>query len=163
MARAAAKPLPAPDPKSIIHEVDYRGYRIVLTNDRRCVGASFPDKWGFAPQQGYVVLDEFDDHVFGVGMHWFYSPDDAASAIEMHDSVVPEIKEEQPHTTVLYEYGLMRAYRREFHEVYRALNKLQRMCDDAVSFEDTTLPVKSVQDELHLLRQNVARGRSIGE
>lgn len=156
--RRDSKPLPAPD--NIIHEIEYRGMRVVCTDDKRLVGQSHPDKWGFTTDRGYIVLDEFDDHVFPAGMHWFYTPDDAVSAIEMRDTILPTIKAGQPATTLLYEYGLMRTYRREFWLTYNAIQNIQRMCDNARDFDEN--PREEVLKELHLLRQNVAQGRSVG-
>lgn len=152
------KPLPAPD--NIIHEVEYRGRRICCTNDAKLVGQSHPDKWGFTTDRGYVVLDDFDEHVFPAGMHWFYTPDDAACAVEMLDTILPTLKEGQPATTLMYEYGVMRRYRQEFWSTYHALALIQKTCDDALAFdEDATSAVRTT---LHALRQAVAQGRSIG-
>lgn len=154
------KPVPAPDPKSIKHEVKYRDYRIVQTDDPKVIGPGNPDKWGFAIGQGFVVMDEFDENVFPVGMHWFYTPDDAAAAIEMLDTILPIIKDRTPATTLLYEYGLMRTYRREFWHSYRALQEIQKACDDAATFGDN--PREEIASRLHFLRQQVAQGKSIG-
>ena len=156
----ANKPLPSPDPASIKHETMYRGYRIVQTDDPKVVGQPHPDKWGFTIDTGFVVLDEFDENVFPVGMHWFYTPDDAASAIEMLDTILPTIKDRSPSTTLLYEYGLMRTYRREFWHAYSALVDIQKTCDDAAAFGDD--PREDIVKRLHFLRQQVAQGRSIG-
>jgi hypothetical protein len=159
-ASAANKPLPSPKPESIKHEVPYRGRRIVLTDDPRLVGAPYPDKWGFTTDQGFVVLDEFDEIEFPVGMHWFWTPDDAACAIELLDTILPTIKEGTPATTLLYEHGIMRAYRREFWHVYHALADIRKACDDAVAFGDN--PCEDIVKRLHFLRQQVAQGKSIG-
>lgn len=148
--------LPAPD--NILHEVPYRGRRIVLTDDRRLVGQQHPDKWGFAPDRGFVVLDEFDDHVFPAGIHWFYSPDEAALAIEMLDTVLPTIQRDQPATTLMYEYNLMRRYRTEFWHTYHALRLIENDCRDAAALDDN--PREVVMQRVHLLRQQVAQGRS---
>ena len=154
------KVTPLPAPNNIIHEVPYRGRRIVCTDDTRLVGQAHPDSWGFTTDRGYVVLDEFDENVFPIGMHWFYTPDDAACAIEMLDHVLPTIKENTPATTLLYEYGIMRQYRREFWHTYGAIARIQRACTEASQFDDN--PLTTIQTELHALRQNVAQGRSIG-
>lgn len=160
MARAPKdKPLPPPDPLSITHEFEYRGYRVVQTDDPAMLTAH-PDKWGFVPSQAYVVINAFDEHVMPIGMHWFYTPDDAVAAIEMLDTILPQIKEGQAFTTLLHEYGVMRAYRREFAEVYRTLLNIKAKIDAARAFDDN--PAEDIDKELHLLRQNVARGRSIG-
>lgn len=156
--KAVDKPLPPPN--NIIHEVKYRGRRIVLTDDRNLVGSSYPDKWGFAPTQGYIVLDEFDEVIFPVGMHWFYTPDDAAMAIEMLDTIYPQIKDRNPATTLLHEYGVMRAYRREFWHTYGALQDIRKLVDDARAFEEN--PLEDIAQRLHFLRQQVAQGRSVG-
>ena len=149
-----------PAPKTILHEVPYRDYRIVLTDDRRLVGSTYPDKFGFAVDRGFVVLDSFDEHVFPAGVHWFYTPDDAVAAIEMLDSVLPTIKETQPATTHTHEYGVMRSYRREFWQVFLALVKIQQKVDEAAQFDEN--PADDIRTILHTLRQAVAQGRSIG-
>jgi hypothetical protein len=143
-----------------VHEVSYRDRRIVCTTDPRCVGQAFPDKWGFTTDRGYVVLDEFDEHVFPVGMHWFYTPDDAACAIEMLDTILPTIKADQACTTLLFEYGLLRAYRKEFWHTYHAIVNIQKACDDAAAFDDDATP--AIRKHLSLLRTNVAEGKGIG-
>lgn len=153
------KPLSAPDPKSIKHETSYRGYRIVQTDDPAVVGSKFPDKHGFTIDVGFVVMDEFDEIVFPVGLHWFWTPEDAIAAIELLDTILPTIKEGTPATTLLYEYGVMRAYRREFWHAYHALADIQKMCDDAAAFGDD--PREDIVKRLHFLRQQVAQGRSI--
>lgn len=154
--RSSIAPLSAP--KNIIHEVEYRGRRIVLTDDKNLVGQPNPDAWGFTTDRGYVVLDEFDEHVFPIGQHWFYTPYDAAAAIELLDSALPEIKTAQPHTTFTYEYGVMRRYRADFGLTYKALVDIQNKIDEAKQFDDN--PTQAIADILHLLRQNVARSRS---
>jgi hypothetical protein len=151
------KPATSPDPASIKHETPYRGYRIVQTDDPRIVGQANPDKWGFTTDRGFTVLDEFDEIIFPIGMHWFWTPEDAAAAIEMYDTILPSIKKSQPATTLLYEYGTMRGYRREFWHTYHAIIDLQRIVDDAVAFGDN--PLDDVKKRLHLLRQQVAQGR----
>jgi hypothetical protein len=155
--RPPPKPLSAP--RNIIHEVPYRDYRIVLTDDNALVGQQYPDKWGFTTDRGFVVLDSFDEHVFPAGVHWFYTPEDAVAAIEMLDTVLPTIKEAHP-STHTYEYGVMRSYRREFWQVFLALVKIQHAVDEASQFDEN--PAVAIREILHTLRQNVAQGRSIG-
>jgi hypothetical protein len=150
---AASKPLPAPD--NIIHEITYRDLRIVQTDDRRIVGSNHPDRYGFSIQTGFVILDEFDDHVMPTGAHWHYSPDDAALAIEMRDTILPTLKEHQPATTFLFEYTLMRQYRRQFWHTYNALAEIQRALDNAKTWDEN--PAEKIQDIIHCLRQNIAR------
>lgn len=156
----ARKSKPLPPPRNIIHEVPYRDRRICLTDDANLVGQAYPDRWGFTTDRGYVVLDEFDEHVLPAGMHWFYTPDDAACAIEMLDTILPTIQKGTPATTLLYEYGIMRAYRREFWITYNALARMQNILDDAVAFGDNA--TAALITELHALRQAVAQGRSVG-
>jgi hypothetical protein len=146
---------PAPPPNNIIHEVNYRGYRIVQTDDARLVGSVNADAWGFYTKMGFVVLDEFDEHVFPPGAHWHYSPDDAALAIEMRDTILPTLKEHQPATTFLFEYTLMRQYRRQFWHTYNALAEIQRALDNAKTWDEN--PAEKIQDIIHCLRQNIAR------
>ncbi len=151
-----------PTPNNIIHEVAYRGRRICATDDKRCIGGNgeHKDKWGFSPSVGYVVLDEFDENVFPVGMHWFHTPDDAASAIEMLDTILPTIKKGQEATGLMYEYSLMRAYRREFWQTYHCIAKMQRAVDTAAQMEDDA--TNDVRTALHFLRQQVAQGTGRG-
>jgi hypothetical protein len=156
----ARKGKPLPPPGNIIHEVSYRDRRICLTDDANLVGQFHPDQWGFTTDRGYVVLDAFDEHVFPAGMHWFYTPDDAVNAIEMLDTILPTIQKGTPATTLLYEYGVMRAYRREFWITYNALARMQNILDDAVAFGDDA--TATLVTELHALRQAVAQGRSVG-
>jgi hypothetical protein len=158
--RSNGKPLPTIDPKRIIQEVAYRDRRIVYTDDPKLVGSQHPDKWGFTCDRGFVVLDDFDENVLPIGMHWFFTADDAAAAIEMLDLVLPTIKEDQPCTTLLYEYGLLRSYRREFGSVYHTIVMIQKDIDDAAAFEEN--PAESIKKRLHLLRQNAAQGKGIG-
>lgn len=150
---------PLSAPANIIREVEYRGRRIVLTDDNNLVGQKFPDKWGFTTDRGYVVLDEFDEHVFPAGVHWFYTPDDAAAAIELLDSALPTIKESTP-TTFTYEYGVMRRYRAEFGLTYKALVDIQAAVDEATQFGDD--PSEKIKTILHTLRQNAMQSRGIG-
>jgi hypothetical protein len=157
---SSVKQKPLPPPSNILHEVEYRGRRIICTDDKNLIGPQYADKWGFAPDRGYVVLDEFDENVFPIGMHWFYTPDDAACAIEMLDTILPTIKAGQPATTLLYEYGVMRQYRREFFHIYGTLAKLQRIIDDAKVFDEN--PSTAIGRELHALRQVAAQSRKIG-
>lgn len=147
---------PLSAPKNIVHEVEYRGRRICLTDDQNLVGQKYPDKWGFTVDKGFVVLDEFDDHVFPAGWHWFYTADDAAAAIELLDLALDDIKAGTPHTTFNYEYGLMRRYRAEFGVLYATLVKMQRIIDEAKQLDDN--PTSDIAQALHDLRQNVARG-----
>jgi hypothetical protein len=154
------KPKPLPPPSNILHEINYRDYRIVQTDDRALVGSLYPDKFGFAATSGFVVLDAFDEHVFPAGMHWFFTPEDAVSAIEMLDTILPGIKESQPCTTLLYEYSTMRQYRREFWITYNAIARMQAICDEAKRFDDN--PVDEMQKCLSGLRAAVSQGRSIG-
>lgn len=157
---ARPKPVTLPTPDNILHEVPYRGRRICATDDQRVIGSEYKDKWGFTPCVGYVVLDEFDEIIFPIGMHWFYTPDDAASAIEMLDTILPTIKEGQPATSLRFEYGLMRQYRKEFWHTYNCIVKLQRAVDDAAAMEDDATP--DVRKALHFLRQQVAQGTGRG-
>jgi hypothetical protein len=157
--RKAGKPLTV-DLSRILHEVEYRDRRIVCTDDPKVVGPGHPDKWGFTVDRGFVVLDDFDEIVFPIGMHWFYTPDDAAAAIEMLDHIFPAIKEDQPPTTLLYEYGLMRQYRKEFWYTYGAIVDIQKALDSAKAFDEN--PAETISKRLHLLRQAVAQGKSIG-
>ena len=158
---AKTTPISLPTPNNILHEVPYRGRRICSTDDRRVIGNGLVDKWGFEPVHvGYVVLDEFDENVFPIGMHWFFTPDDAASAIEMLDTILPTIKKGQSATTLMFEYGLMRAYRREFWKVYNAIVRMQRAVNTAAALdEDVT---DNIRNELSLLRQTIAEGPGKG-
>jgi hypothetical protein len=157
--RANNKPLTV-DPSRIIHEVEYRDRRIALTDDPKLLGPAYPDKYGFTIERGFIVIDAFDEIVFPIGMHWFYTPDDAVAAIEMLDTILPGIKEDQAATTLLYEYGLMRQYRKEFWYTYGAVVDIQRALDKAKTFDEN--PAETISKRLHLLRQAVAQGRSIG-
>lgn len=155
----AMKPLPPP--QNIIHETPYRGYRIVCTDDPNLVGQQYPDKWGFTTDRGFVVLDDFEENVFPVGMHWFYTPEDAAAAIEMLDTILPIIKTRVPATSLRHEFFLMQQYRREFWSVYAALQKIDSACDDAQQGLDENRAATNIKAILHNLRQNVAQSRSI--
>ncbi len=106
------------------------------------------------------MRDELDDYVMPIGMTWFYTADDAANAIEMMDSVFPDIKAAQPATTLMYEYGLMRAYRRTFARVYQTLGKIKTICQEARDFDDN--PGEAVISQLELLRVSVSEARDIG-
>lgn len=144
-------------PSNIIREIEYRGYRIVQTDDTAYAGHI--DDLGFAHPVVFVVIDEFDDIALPIGMHVHWSAHDAINAIEMKDTVAPGIATSKWPTTALYEYGVMRAYRRAFWNVMRAINNIQKLCTDARDFDDN--PGEDVLGQLHLLRQNVQQDRSI--
>lgn len=151
---SATAPLPSPD--NIIHEVPYRGRRIVCTDDKRLVGQLYPDSFGFTTDRGYVVLDEFDEIIFPIGMHWFYTPHDAACAIEMLDTILPTIKEEAPYETLSHAYHLMSRYRQMFWCTYTAILSIDRALAQAVQFEEN--PRDEIATILHNLRQRVREG-----
>lgn len=156
---AAQKPLTPPRADTILGEAEYRGFRIVCTNDPNFC-ANHVDSWGFKPPCVYVVLDELDDVVFPPGMAAFYTPDDAAVAIEMRETCMAEIKARQPCTTLQYEYGTMRQYRRAWWAVYLCIIRLQGIVDDARALGDN--PIDDISKELHALHQRARNSRDIG-
>jgi hypothetical protein len=107
----------------------------------------------------FTVLDEFDEIALPIGMHLHWSAHDAINAIEMKETVLPEVATSKWPTTAMYEYGVMRSYRREFWHVMRAIHGISKLCTDARDFDDN--PGEDVLKALHLLRQNVSQGRSI--
>jgi hypothetical protein len=153
MNRAAAKRLDM-TVKNILGELEYRGLRIIHTDDKNLVGQE--DAAGFTITSGFVVRDEFDEPVMPIGMSWFYTPYDAIAAIEMRDLVVPAIKETQPATTLTYEWNLMMQYRLKFPRVFAFLNSLQVACDEASTFGDDNIKALDIAKMLHVLRQDVA-------
>lgn len=141
-------------PRSNLGEMEWRGERIIHTDDVRLVGGIVA---GFAIAQGFVVRDAFDEPTLPVSMQAFFTPWDAIAAIEMRDTVLPTIKEHTPTTTLVYEYNLMWAYRQNYWMVHHALQLIQNALDDAVAFDDN--PARAVGDILHGLRQNIAQAR----
>lgn len=142
--------------KHIIAEMEYRDYRIIQTDDEHLVGQL--DAAGFRLREGFVVRDAFDEPVFPIGMSWFYTPYDAIAAIEMLDTILPAIKEDQPATALQFEYGTMWAYRRAFHFPYFAIIKLRGMVSAAAAFGDD-LKTSEVNELLHALHQNVCQSQ----
>lgn len=143
--------------KNVIASMSYRDYQIIQTDDPNLVGQA--DAVGFRIREGFVVRDAFGDPVFPIGMSWFYTPYDAISAVEMLDTILPQIKEGQPATSLQYEWGLLWQHRLRFHLVYATLVGLRAMCDEATTFGDDTIKVSDLSDKLHLLRQSVAQAR----
>lgn len=154
----ATKPLSPPHADTILGEATYRGRRIVCTNDPNYCSTN-KDGWGFVPPCVYTVLDEFDDVVFPIGMHVFWTPDDAANAIEMLDTIFPRITRDQPNTTLMYEYGRMRQYRRAFFVTYDAVQAMRQAVDDARALDDN--PCEDIHEMLHGLHQSVMQWRGM--
>ena len=139
-----------PAPKDIIHETTLRGCRIIQTSDQRFVGMK--DAAGFNITTGFVVRDEFDDYVLPQTMQWFYSPYDAAAAIYIKDLVMPLHKQDKWPTTLLYEYSYQWAMRQNFYNVFIALDKIKRLCENSRDFDEN--PREEVLTVLNGLRQS---------
>jgi len=136
-------------------EMKWRGERILQVdytpkNDIDC--------YGFKINQAFVVRDDFDDECLPTLQQWFWSPTDAIAAIEMRDLIAPEMKAgKRWPTTVAYEYNQMTLYRRNFDQVYLALNRIKKTIAECDQWGESANA--KVKDILTLLHQNMHERR----
>lgn len=140
---------------SDMKEIEYKDRRIVANQYNGLHDKS--DTMGFTVPVAFVVLDEFDEPALPTIQQWFWSPWDAANAIDMSDWLRDTIDTKKWPTTVAFEYNQMTAYRRNFSNVYMAIKDIEKMCIDARDFDDNV--TEAVLSRLQLLRQSVAEGR----
>lgn len=149
---------PLTPPRNILGEAECRGRRIVCTDDPNYL-AHHIDGFGFKVPCIYTVLDEFDEVVFPIGMHVFWTPADAANAIYMLDMILPTIKAQQPHTSLMWEYGLFRCYRRDFFNVYHAVKKIENVLVSSSAFGEN--PSDEIAKIIHHMHQHARQSREI--
>lgn len=132
-------------PKSIIKEMEYRGYRIIQTDDPAWL-ASGADSYGFTNTCVFVVFDEFDEPALPVGLMSHWTIHEAIAAIEMRDTVLPEINAGKWASSALFEFNLLRARRRHAWRTHLTLTRLRKLCVDAQEFDDN--PTAAILKEL---------------
>jgi hypothetical protein len=132
-------------PSNIIQEIEYRGYRIIQTDDKDWV-ASGQDAYGFTNTRVFVIFDEFDEPAMPVGMMAHWTVHEAIAAIEMKDTVLPVITAGKWATSALYEFNLMRARRRHAWKTHASLATIKKLCTDAQAFDDN--PTADILAEL---------------
>ena len=140
---------PTPAEGTVLGSTWHRDCEIIHTTDARFIGNV--DVYGFKPTSGFIVRDEYGDHILPLPMQWFYTPYDAVAAIEMMEFA-------KPPTTPTFEYGLMQAYRRNWWMVFITLDKIKKLIVECKPMDEN--PADEIDGLLHLLRQNVAQSRA---
>ena len=109
---------------------------------------------GFNVTQAYCVTDEFGDFALPTSQQTFWSPSDAAQAIDCAEHLRKRITglKKWP-TTVAHEFNIMLCYRRRFFHVYDQLQRIKDECIAARDFDDN--PREKIIDILNTLHQHV--------
>lgn len=113
------------------------------------------ESMGFEVDQAYVVKDDFDEFTLPTLQQTFWTPGDAASAIDTvlrFEAVHKKQRAKWP-TTVIHEYNIVINYRRKWHVVMASLAKIEKMCEDDGFGEAAS--AADILKELAYLRQSI--------
>lgn len=137
--------------RDAIHEVEYRGLRIIHTRDPKFVGQS--DAFGFKLTEGFVVRDDLDECPLPPAMQWFYSPYDAINGIETLHEILPLC---HPRTTAQFEYYRLQHAKRHFARVWNAILRTQKVCREARELDEN--PREEVLSIIDTMLQTLHEG-----
>lgn len=133
--------------------VDYKGYSIVQMPHHGTFNNY--ESMGFEVDVCYGVQDDFGEFTLPTLQQKFWTPGDAAAAIDtiaLFESQKKVQGKKWP-TTVMHEFNVVINYRRKWHVVMATIAKLEKMCEDD-GFGDSC-SVADVRQELKYLRQMV--------
>lgn len=128
-------------------EAPHRGFRIVQKKyDGPTEGV---DSFGFQVEFVYTVLDDFDDFALPLAPAYFWSPADAAAAIDFYLWAKTKFPQKKWATSPAHEYNMMTLLRRRIPEVYEALHDMRKIMLDAADFGDN--PAKELKARMDML------------
>lgn len=115
------------------------------------------ESFGLQVDKAYSVVDAFGDAVLPLAYNTFWTPTDAAHAIDAALWLQERIgaKADKWPTSTTHEYNVMLTHRRKFFQVFQALKEIEDMCIAARDLDEN--PRESVIGRLQLLRLEVAR------
>lgn len=131
---------------------EYNGYEI--QQDQHHGTFSKVESMGFTVNTVFKVADEFGDYALPLNHQLFWSPSDAAQAIDCALYMQKKIGNlKKWPTTAAHEFNIMLCYRRKFWRVYEAIDRIKGMCIDARDFDEN--PREKIIDILNVLHQHV--------
>lgn len=138
-----------------MQSANYKGYEILETPH---IGTfNHYESHGIKVDKAYTVVDEFGDQTLPLIHNVFWTPADAAQAIDAaiwFEARVNKSRATWP-STIVFEYNTMMSYRRNFFAVFQALKEIEDLCVESKDLDEN--PRDAIIERLQLLRLEVQR------
>lgn len=109
---------------------------------------------GFTVDTVYVITDDFGDFTLPLNQQNFWSPSDAAQAIDCANHLQKTLGSlKKWPTSAAHEFNVMLCYRRKFWHVYDQIQEIRAACHEARDFGDD--PTEKILGILNTLHQHV--------
>lgn len=135
--------------KLMQQETRYKDYRIVAVK----YDGEGLDSFGFKVETVYAVLDDFDDPALPLVPRYFWSPADAAGAIDFYLWAKKIFPQKKWATSPAHEYNMMTLMRRRMPEVFETFHDLRGILQESYEFGDN--PHKAITDRLNRMGSEV--------
>lgn len=129
----------------VTQEVTYRGFTI---QKRKYDGPGDGlDSLGFPIEHVYCVVDDFGDHALPFSQQFFWSPADAAGAVDFWLWAKDRFPKRFQLTSPLHEYNQSHLYRRRPGAVYAAIDDIKKLIREAADFEEN--PAAAISQRIY--------------